>query len=43
VLVAGGASGSVLVLSALLTFVGPWVEHAMPGLHAWLPFDCATR
>jgi sulfite exporter TauE/SafE len=36
-------AGSVLVLSALLTFVGPWVEHTMPGLHAWLPFDCAAR
>ena len=36
-------AGSVLVLGALLTFVGPWVEHAMPGLHAWLPFDCAPR
>lgn len=36
-------AGSVLVLSALLTFAGPWVEHSMPGLHAWLPFDCAAR
>jgi sulfite exporter TauE/SafE len=33
-------AGSVLVLSALLTFAGPWVEHSLPGLHAWLPFDC---
>jgi hypothetical protein len=31
------------VLSALLTFAGPWVEHTMPGLHAWLPFDCGVR
>ncbi len=36
-------AGSVLVLSALLTFAGPWVEHALPGLHAWLPFDCSVR
>jgi uncharacterized protein len=36
-------AGSVLLLSALLTFAGPWVEHSMPGLHAWLPFDCTVR
>jgi hypothetical protein len=36
-------AGSVLAASALLTFAGPWVEHSMPGLHAWLPFDCAGR
>ena len=36
-------AGSVLVLSALLTFAGPWVEHALPGAHAWLPFDCGLR
>ena len=36
-------AGSVLLLSALLTFAGPWVEQSMPGLHAWLPFDCAAR
>ena len=30
-------AGSVLLLSAVLTFVGPWVEHSLPGLHAWLP------
>ncbi|HEX6723084.1 MAG TPA: sulfite exporter TauE/SafE family protein [Burkholderiaceae bacterium] len=33
-------AGSVLLVSALLTFAGPWVEHSLPGLHAWLPFDC---
>jgi sulfite exporter TauE/SafE len=36
-------AGSVLVLSALLTFAGPWVEHVMPGAHAWLPFDCGIH
>ena len=35
-------AGSVLLLSAVLTLAGPWVEHSMPGLHAWLPFDCGT-
>ena len=36
-------AGSVLLLSALLTFAGPWMEHSMPGVHAWLPFDCQAR
>jgi len=36
-------AGSVLVLSALLTLAGPWVEHVLPGMHAWLPFDCGVR
>jgi hypothetical protein len=31
-----------LLLSAVLTLAGPWIEHALPGLHAWLPFDCRT-
>jgi sulfite exporter TauE/SafE len=31
-------AGSVLVLSASLTLAGPWLMHAVPGLHAWLPF-----
>lgn len=35
-------AGSVLLLSAVLTFAGPWVEHSLPGLHAWLPFDCGS-
>jgi sulfite exporter TauE/SafE len=35
-------AGAVLLLSAVLTFAGPWVEHSMPGLHAWLPFDCGV-
>jgi sulfite exporter TauE/SafE len=36
-------AGSVLVISATLTFAGPWLEQSMPGLHAWLPFDCSVR
>jgi uncharacterized protein len=36
-------AGSVLLFSAALTLVGPWVEHVLPGLHAWLPFDCSHR
>jgi len=36
-------AGSVLVVSALLTFAGPWVEHVLPGAHVWLPFDCGIR
>lgn len=35
-------AGSVLLLSAVLTFAGPWVEHSLPGLHALLPFDCGV-
>jgi uncharacterized protein len=30
-------AGSVLLLSAVLTLAGPWVEHSLHGLHAWLP------
>ncbi|HYJ39911.1 MAG TPA: sulfite exporter TauE/SafE family protein [Steroidobacteraceae bacterium] len=41
--VARHVGGSVLLLSAVLTLAGPWIEHAMPGLHAWLPFDCQVR
>ena len=36
-------AGSVLLLSALLTVAGPWMEHSIPGVHAWLPFDCQAR
>jgi sulfite exporter TauE/SafE len=36
-------AGSVLLVSAMLTFAGPWIEHTLPGLHAWLPFDCTVR
>jgi sulfite exporter TauE/SafE len=41
--VARHVGGSVLLLSALLTLAGPWIEHSLPGLHAWLPFDCQVR
>ena len=30
-------AGSVLLISALVTLSGPWLMHAMPGLHQWLP------
>jgi len=36
-------AGTVLLVSALLTFAGPWLEHILPGAHAWLPFDCTHR
>jgi len=32
-------AGAVLLLSAALTLAGPWVEHSLHGLHAWLPID----
>jgi len=35
-------AGSVLVLSAALTLAAPWLVHAMPALHGWLPFDCGA-
>ena len=31
-------AGFVLLLSAVVTLAGPWMEHSLPGLHAWLPF-----
>jgi sulfite exporter TauE/SafE len=34
------AAGSILLVSAVLTFAGPWLVHAMPGLAGLLPFDC---
>lgn len=30
-------AGSVLLISALVTLSGPWLMHAIPGLHEWLP------
>ena len=33
-------AGTVLLLSAALTSAGPWLEHSVPALHAWLAFDC---
>lgn len=35
------AAGSVLLVSAVLTLIGPWFVHLLPGLHGWLPFDCS--
>jgi sulfite exporter TauE/SafE len=37
------AAGSVLAISAVLTLLGPWLIHALPGLHGWLPFDCSVH
>lgn len=34
------AAGSVLLLSAVLTLIAPWIAHMLPGLHGSLPFDC---
>lgn len=34
------AAGTVLVVSAVLTVVSPWMVHALPGMEGWLPFDC---
>ena len=37
-----GAAGSILLASAVLTLIGPWLAATQaPWLHAWLPFDCA--
>ena len=30
-------AGSVLLISALVTLSGPWLMHAIPGLHHWMP------
>ena len=35
-------AGSLLLIGAALTLAGPWLGHAMPGMSAWLPFDCRT-
>lgn len=35
------AAGSVLLVSSVLTLIGPWFVHLLPGLHGWLPFDCS--
>jgi sulfite exporter TauE/SafE len=29
-------AGSVLVVSAIVTLLGPWLAHALPGVHGWL-------
>lgn len=36
-------AGSVLLLSAVLTLAGPWLEHSLHGLHAWLSFACGVE
>ena len=36
-------AGSILLLAAGLTFAAPWMEHAMPQLHAWLPMLCGGQ
>ncbi len=33
-------AGVLLLVSATVTLAGPWVAHAVPSLHGWLPFDC---
>lgn len=33
--------GSLLLLSATITLLGPWLMLTVPQLQAWLPFDCA--
>ena len=35
-------AGSVLLASALLTLLGPWLMAASPSLHSYLPFDCGV-
>jgi sulfite exporter TauE/SafE len=37
------AAASLLVVSAVLTLIGPWFVHLLPGLHSWLPFDCGAH
>ena len=29
-------AGSVLVVSAIVTLLGPWFAHSLPGVHSWL-------
>lgn len=36
-------AGSMLLLAAGLTFAAPWIEHAMPRLHAWMPMLCGGQ
>jgi sulfite exporter TauE/SafE len=37
------AAGSLLLLSALLTFMGPSLVQLLPALHGGLPFDCGVH
>ncbi len=32
--------GSLLLLTAAVTLLGPWLMPSLPSLQAWLPFDC---
>jgi len=34
-------AAAALTASAILTLAGPWLVAAVPGLHQFLPFDCA--
>lgn len=36
------AAGVALIACATLVMSGPWLVAQVPGLHGWLPFDCAT-
>jgi len=29
-------AGSVLLISAIVTLLGPWLAHVLPGIHGWL-------
>ena len=33
-------AGTILLASAVLTLIGPWLVGHAPWLHGWLPFDC---
>lgn len=35
-------AGIVLLACALVVMASPWLLASMPGLHAWMPFDCTT-
>jgi len=37
------SAGAMLLASALLTVLSPWLIGHAPWLHGWLPFDCAPR
>lgn len=37
------AAGSILLVSAIVTLIGPWLVHWLPGLHGLLPFDCGVE
>ena len=35
------SAGAVLLASAILTLIAPWLVGHAPWLHGWLPFDCS--